>query len=125
MQFSPKLKKAAEEINRVLLRHNLAGFAVLHTPGFIECITKLDPTYSCCRVNGDKLILKVRLEDYNGNIAAWKKSTEDTGNMLRSISLEVSHRLLPLIQLSELFDEQADAQHSDSGGKSSHTTQNN
>lgn len=46
MQYSPKLKIAMDEIKQVLKKHDIAGFVVLHTPGFTEYLNRVDPSYS-------------------------------------------------------------------------------
>ena len=47
MQYSPKLKKAMEEIAAVIKKHDIAGVVVLHTPNYSEHKMFLQPSYSC------------------------------------------------------------------------------
>lgn len=49
MQYSPKLKVAMEEIKEVLKKNDIAGFVVLHTPGFTEFLNHIEPSYSCAK----------------------------------------------------------------------------
>lgn len=50
MQYSPKLKKAMEDIKKILHENDIAGFVVLHTPGFSEYLNRVDPSYSCAKL---------------------------------------------------------------------------
>jgi len=47
MRYSPKLKKAAEEIKAILKKHDIGGYVLLHTPGFSEYVNEISPSYSC------------------------------------------------------------------------------
>jgi hypothetical protein len=124
MQYSPKLKKAMQEIKDILSKHDIAGIVVIHTPGHTEFLNKLNPTYSCCKINGDQIRVKAKLEDFNGNKQARNKVISDTANMLHSISMVTGKMLMPLIDLSQQVDKIIDASHNGEGF-SSHTTQNN
>lgn len=79
MHYSPKLKQAAEEIKAILEKYDIAGSAVLHTPGFGEYIFRIDPSYSCAFLERGQFRLKTTdlLDD-----ATKKKALEDTVNML-------------------------------------------
>lgn len=124
MQYSPKLKKAMEEIKDILSKHDIAGIVVLHTPGHSEFLSKLNPTYSCCKTNGDRIHIKAKLEDFAGNVDQRDKVIADTSNMLNNLCQAASHVLIPLIDISEKLDEIVDASHN-GPGFSSPTSQNN
>lgn len=47
MQYSPKLKKAAEEIKQILQKYDIAANVILHTSGHSEYLLHITPTYSC------------------------------------------------------------------------------
>jgi hypothetical protein len=48
MQYSPKLKKAMEEINQILDKHDIGAFVLLSDgEGFSEFRNKIDPSWSC------------------------------------------------------------------------------
>lgn len=124
MQYSPKLKKAMQEINEVLAKHDIAGLVVIHTPGHSEFLTKLNPTYSCCKVNHEGIRVKAKLEDFNGDAKKRNQVISDTANMLHSLSLVAGNILMPIMDLSQKVDAMVNASH-DGDGFSSHITQNN
>lgn len=124
MQYSPKLKKAMEEIKDILSRYDVAGLVVIHTPGHTEFLNKLDPTYSCCRQIGDQIRVKTRLDDFSGSVTARNKAIEDTSNMLHGLCKVTGTILLPLMDISSAVDKVVDADHT-AGGFSSHSAQNN
>lgn len=125
MQYSPKLKKAAEEIKDILSKYDIAGIVLLHTPGFGEQVVKLDPTYSACKPTPEGIRLKSKLkEDYQGDVNAKKKKDSDTSNMLTIMCNMGASIMMPLMEMSEFLDQQIDASHTD-GGFTSHETQNN
>ena len=60
MQYSPKLKVAIEEIKQILKNNDIAGFVVIHTPGFSEFLNHVETSYSCAKVQGDEVRLKLK-----------------------------------------------------------------
>jgi hypothetical protein len=60
MQYSPKLKKAMEEIKAVLNKHDIAASVILHTPGFTEYLNHVDTSYSCVTIEGNKLRIQTK-----------------------------------------------------------------
>lgn len=123
MQYSPKLKKAAEEIKEILAKHDIAGMAVLHTPGFSEFIIDITPTYSCAWIQCDRIRFKALKKEYDTQ-EQWKKKVTDTTNMLHHLSTTGGQVAMSLIQASEIIDKAVGAEY-DKGGFTSHTTQNN
>jgi len=124
MQYSPKLKKAMEEIKLVLAKYDIAGFVVIHTPGNSEYFIKIDPTYSCAKFEGDMVRIKAKLSEYGGNKELWTEKVSDTANMFSLISETAGKTIIGLIEVSEKLDQIVDAEHFDNG-HSSHTQQNN
>ena len=85
MQYSPKLKNAMKEINEILNKHDIGGLVILHTPGHGEFLMKVDPTYSCAKLNGNEMRVRAKLqEDFNGDKEAWTKKITDTVNMFET-----------------------------------------
>jgi hypothetical protein len=126
MQYSPKLKKAAEEIKAILEKHDIAGIVHLHTPGHAEYITKLNPSYSCVKFqsNGDVRIQSRLQEDHNGNREERNQFQSDTSNMLSLLSDSTGNMALSIMDMSRKMDEIIGAEHGDTS-HTSHTTQNN
>jgi hypothetical protein len=50
MQYSPKLKKAMQEIQAVMGKYDIGGSIILHTPGYGEHYLKLDASYSAAKM---------------------------------------------------------------------------
>lgn len=124
MQYSPKLKKAAEEIKAVIKKYDIAALIVLHTPYHSEYVNEITPSYSCMKWNGDELRIRAKLkEDFNGDKKAMEKKLADTSNMLRLLSEVGGKQLLELMKVSYFVDELLGSTHTDRG-HSSHTEQN-
>lgn len=114
MQYSPKLKKAMEEIKAVLDKHDIGGIVVIHTPGNAEFLLKVNPSYSCAQFNGDELRVRARLEkDFGGDKKAWEQKVRDTSNMLNLISEVGMQTVLSVAEISRMLDKTVNASHSD------------
>ena len=114
-----------QEIKDILAKHDIAGIIAIHTPGYNEFISKLDPSYSCCKFEGGDVIrVTAKLDDFGGNAALRNQAIADTSNMLNGLCMVTAGMLMPLMGLSEKLDEIIGADHSE-GGFTSHTTQNN
>lgn len=127
MQYSPKLKKAMEEIKEILDKHDIAAYVALHTPGHGEYLMHLNPSYSCVQFDPATGAARIRSriqEDHNGDKKAHIKMLSDTANMLGSLSQVVGQNAMSLIQLSEIADEALQADHTP-GNFSSEQEQNN
>lgn len=123
MQYSPKLKKAAEEIKEILKRYDIAALVVLHTPGHSEFVCELQPSYSCASFEGNFLRIKAKKADYP-TLEAWKQKATDTANMLHHLSTTCGEQVMALCELSKRVDDTIQAEYDD-GGFTSHSTQNN
>lgn len=125
MQYSPKLKKAMEEIKDILRKNDIAGFVTLHTPGHTEFLMELQPSYSCCRVQGDQIRVRAKLmDDFAGNKKLWVRKVKDTSEMLHGLTDVSGQIILQIMELSDRLDKAVDAEHNDRGF-TSHSTQNN
>ncbi len=124
MQYSPKLKKAAEEIKQILNKYDIAANVVLHTPNYSEYLLHITPTYSCAWHENDMVRFRARKEDYNGNEIIRNQKIVDTSNMLRMLSDTSGRNALALLEVADQFDKKIGAEHGDTG-HSTHTTQNN
>jgi hypothetical protein len=124
MQYSPKLKKAMAEIKDILSKHDIAGMIVIAEPGFSELLNKLDPTFSCIKVNGDSIRFKSKITDYNGDKAAQVKQITESINILQTITEYAGMNILALMDLTEQLEKDFSAG-GQGGTYTSHTTQNN
>ncbi len=123
MQYSPKLKNAAEEIKEILAKHDIAGMIVLHTPGHSEFVLDITPSYSCAWIQGGSLRFIAKKAEYN-SIEEWRQKVADTANMISLLSDTSAQLVMNMIKASEMIDEITGAEH-DKGGFTSNDTQNN
>ena len=125
MQYSPKLKRVMSEISQILGREDVGGFVVLHTPGYAELLTKLDPSYSCASIEDGGIRIRGKADrDFGGDIKKQTESLRDTSNMLNMIGNVAGPVLLGIINASDSLDKHLDAEHTDLG-HTSHEEQNN
>jgi hypothetical protein len=89
MQYSPKLKKAAEEIKAILKKHDIGAYVLLHTPGFSEYINEISPSYSCARFDNSLegagltgVRFKAKASELPGGAAEREQKIADTDNFL-------------------------------------------
>lgn len=83
--YSPKLDKALKECSEILKRHDLAGLIVLHNPGGIRSLLKVDPSYSCCRETADKITVSARRSDFKTQ-QEFESTLLGTHQMMKMIS---------------------------------------
>jgi len=125
MQYSPKLKKAMEQIKDILKEHDIAGYVVLHTPGYTEYLKHITPSYSCVVIESNSMIrIKAKAEDFGGDVNKRNQKIADTANMMRHFADIISRDALNYIELSEELDRVTGAQHGPSN-ETSHNQQNN
>ncbi len=131
MQYSPKLKRVAEQIKKILKDADVAGYFVIHTSdgtgeGHSEFCLEITPSYSCAEWNPTKdgIKIKGKLEHYNGDKNKRDKKLNATINMLHHISTRTMEDGLMIARVSDMADKAWDAEHG-GGGLSSHQEQNN
>lgn len=125
MQYSPKLKKAMEEIKEILQKHDIAATVTLHTEGHAEYLNHITPSYSCAKMDEQtgRFELRARKIHYS-NEAERQNKLMATANMLSLLSEVTAKNATYLTRASRLVDKILQAEHFDSG-HSSHTQQNN
>lgn len=125
MQYSPKLKKAAEEIKAILKKYDIGALVVLHNPGHIEYIVEISPSYSCAKIEPYGVRVKAKLqEDFNGDKEKWETTIWATTNMLNSLGQIGAKQASILMQVSKEVDKVTNATHTNDG-HTSHEQQNN
>ena len=114
-----------EEIKAILNKHNIAGMIVIHTPGFSEYLLKIDPSYSCAKIEGDHIRVKANLvKDFSGDKKAFEFKAASTSNMFNLLSNTSADISKSLIEISKAVDKKLDAEHF-GDGHTSHIEQNN
>ncbi len=114
-----------QQIQGILLKNDIAGSIVLHTPGFSEYLNHVSPTYSCATMEANGLLrIRAKAEDYNGDVKIRNEKLRDTSDMFHHLSKEAGTNVLSLMEISDKLDQLLGAEHFGSG-HSSHTEQNN
>lgn len=125
MQYSPKLKRVMAEIDAILKREDIAGLVVLHTPGHAELLTRLDPSYSCAKIEANgQLRVRAKAEDFGGDVNKRNEVLRNTSNMLKLLTHSSGPTVVGLMETSEKLDKQLNAYHT-GDGFSSNAEQNN
>lgn len=125
MQYSPKLKKAMNEILEILMKYDIAGTCVIHTPGHAEYLNHITPSYSCAQIDkaAGKFTLKASKIHFT-NEAERLNKLRDTANMLVLLTEASLVNTEMLAAASETTDQFLGAKHGDSN-HTTDTTQNN
>jgi len=121
LNYSPKLKTAMEEIKEIMNKHDIGGIVIIHTPGFGEHYTKINPSYSALELKQrEGILMKGRNnEKFKGDSKKHLKAIENSLNLLKIICDLAGRTILPLINASEMLDKYYDASH-DKGKHSGH-----
>lgn len=122
MQYSPKLKTAMEEIKSILNKHDIAGFFVIHTPGFSEYLNHVSPSYSCAKMEGGEFRVKLKTAEVGREKA--KKIAEGTLNMVTHFAEQVGKHAMFYIDAEEMLKKYWTSDET-RGGETSHEQQNN
>lgn len=122
MQYSPKLKKAMEEIKQILSENDIAGFVMLHTPGYSEYLNQVSPSYSCAKLEAGQLRFKVKSAEVGKEKA--KQLIYDTYNMVSHFSKSIGLHALTYLEAHDILKNKLGGE-DHPGGHTSHTDQNN
>jgi len=111
-----KLKKAREEIEAVLKKHNIAGFVSLHAaPGWGEVFWDIWPSYSILSGDFPTISLKSKLASYGGNAELQRRDQEQTAQMVHHLATSMGQCAMQFLELSQVLDVKLGAEHSDKG----------
>lgn len=113
-----------EEIKDILSREDIAGVVILHEPGAVEYLVKIDPTYSCAKLKDGKLLMKTKADEFGGDKSKRNKVIADTANMLHMTAGAIGPIAIGLLDSSKFIDNMVEARH-DGYNHSSHSSQNN
>lgn len=87
MQYSPKLKRVAEQIKELLKKEQINGTVFLHEPGFSEFVNIIDAPYGCAffdhlpgGVTGIRF--RAKASDYPGGAQERNQKIANTENFL-------------------------------------------
>jgi hypothetical protein len=122
MQYSPKLKKAIEEIKKILNENDIAGFVVLHTPGHSEYLNHVTTSYSCATVTPEGVRLRLKGSEVGKERA--KELADGTYNMITHLTQAIASNAEMYISCHEQLKDKWGGD--DNGGShTSHNQQNN
>lgn len=121
MQYSPKLKKALQEIDDVMKKHDIGGVVVLHTPGFSEFKSYIDPSYSCAYFdysipNAIGIRFRAKASELPGGAAERNQKIADTDNLFLHINRNLFVHLEMFHAAYEQFNKSTGG-HDHSGGR--------
>lgn len=122
MQYSPKLKKVMEQIKTILSENDIAGFIVLHSPGYSEYLNHLQTSYSCATVVPDGIALKLKESEIGRDKAI--ELANGTFNMITHLTNAIATNANLYIDCHEKLKLKWNGTSFD-GGHSSHNQQNN
>lgn len=109
--MSKKLDQAEKEITAILKKHDIAGVCALHTPGAVNLISHLEPSYSVINQTANAIRARAKLADFGGDRDAWKVKVAGTANMLHGITDAIGPLIIALMDLSKILDEKIGAVH--------------
>ena len=132
MNYSPKLKKAMQQIKNILDAEDIAGLVVLHTPGHTEFLNKLDPSYSCVfpdkyrDPSSGEMLDGFRIKAKSSELGIQKRNQllHDTANMLAGINEVSGTLIMQNIEVEKLFEKNVEVVKG-RGEWFSHEAQNN
>lgn len=123
MQYSPKLKKAMEQIKAIIKENDIAGFVVLHdSTGFSEYLNAISPSYSCGFIEGDQIRFKLKTAELGKEKA--KMIAEGTYNMVTHFADMIGKHAIGYINAQKFLKDKWGGEEG-TGNETSHTQQNN
>lgn len=122
MEYSPKLKKAMEQIKTIMADNDIAGFVVLHTPGFSEYLNHVQTSYSCATVMPEGIRLRLSEKEVGKERA--HELADGTYNMITHLTKGIATNAELYIHCHEQLKKKWGGS-SDGGTHTSHSQQNN
>lgn len=122
MQYSPKLKKAMEQIKAIIKEHDIAAFVVLHTPDYSEYLNAVSPSYSCATLEQKELRFKLKTSEVGKEKAL--EIAHGTASMITHFADMVGKHAILYIDALELLKTKWDIENLP-GGETGHNQQNN
>lgn len=110
-----RLKIARTEIEAILLKHDLAGVVVLHTPGMTEFFYDVRPSYSCAWI--DEAQSRVRIKslgaDYGGDSKAQLHDQAASANLFHGLADNLASAAGMFQHVAALVDHATRAEHTE------------
>lgn len=123
MQYSPKLKKAMEEIKAIIKENDIAAFIVLHDEsGFSEYLNAVSPSYSCAIVEQEQIRFRLKGSEVGKERA--QQIAHGTFNMVTHFADMIGKHAILYIDAQRFLKEKWGGEEGD-GNETSHSQQNN
>lgn len=109
-----RLKTARIEIEAILMKHDLAGVVILHTPGMSEFFYDIRPTYSVCWIDekeGSFHIKSKKDEDHNGSPELQQHDQRATANMAAAMADNLQAACNMFLYAKWFVDDAFEAEH--------------
>ena len=101
------------EIKDLLEKHDIAGLVVLHEPGYTEYALRLDPSYSCAKLERGQL--KFKTKGMNVSDKKKRQFMTDTANMMQGLATTSGQMAMNLMNGSDKINHITGALHTDFG----------
>lgn len=111
-----------ENIKAILKKNDIAGFVVLHTPGYSEFLNHMETSYSCAKIQGEEVRLKLKSSEVGKERA--KQLANDTYNMITHLAKHIGGHALLYMDTEKLIKEKLGGEDGP-GEMTSHSQQNN
>lgn len=123
MQYSPKLKKAMEEIKKIVKENDIAAFVVLHDEaGFSEYINAVSPSYSCAVLMEEGVRFRLKQSEVGKEKA--QRLAQGTYNMVTHFADMIGKHALMYMDAQKLLKDKWGGKDGPSN-ETSHNQQNN
>lgn len=132
MQYDPKLKAAMEQIKTIMKNNDIGGVVILHRPGFVEFLNKINPAYSCAKwelgtdgheVVGARFLAKKSM--YPGGAEERERVVANTANLLENMVDIMGKLWLEWDEINKMFVKAVGPFEHTHGNMSTHIEQNN
>lgn len=128
MQYSPKLKKAMQEIEAIIKKNDIAGIVLLHEFNYSEFATIVQPSWSCIakelQAGNLQLTIRGKKEHFKSGAERDEKLTK-TCNMVHHFAMTCGNIALSLMQLDQECEKKYGTYHTGGGGFTSNEQQGN
>jgi len=108
LPYSPKLRKAIDEIKGVLDKYDIAGLIVLHEPNHGEFLLNINPSYSCISFQADGLRINTKPFE---STESKNEAVKNTCNMTSSLFEMAFKQVQNLKLIDDLVTEKFEAKH--------------
>lgn len=123
MQYSPKLKKAMEQIKQIVKDNDIAAFVVLHDEaGFSEYLNAVSPSYSCATLEDGNIRFRLKKAEIGEKKA--KQVAQGTYNMVTHFADMIGKHAICYMDAEKMLRDKWGGEQGD-GNETSHEQQNN